>query len=136
MPSTGVRVLEELAAPVIEPHLIISTWSRRTIEHETGATAAIVERLASPGHRPATKRPSYRAARSGPTACAWHLAASNRGLDPHGVADNLLLRVADGDHQERRPLVLMVRETPLSVTSRTWRPRACWCQHFAPVPAF
>ncbi|GAA1512950.1 UbiX family flavin prenyltransferase [Nocardioides humi] len=135
----GVRVLEKLAEAGVESHLIISTWARRTIEHETGATVASVERLASVVHRPGDQASvlssgSFRTDGMIVAPCSVRSVASIA----HGVADNLLLRAADVTIKERKPLVLMVRETPLSVIhleNLTLLARA-GVTIFPPVPAF
>lgn len=111
----GVRVLERLAAMGVETHLVISKWARQTIELETDRTAAEVEALASAVYRhgeqsAAISSGSFRTDGMIVAPCSVRSAAAIA----HGLADNLLVRAADVTLKERRPLVLMVRETPLS----------------------
>jgi 4-hydroxy-3-polyprenylbenzoate decarboxylase len=110
-----VRVLERLAAHGVETHLVISKWARRTIEHETSRTVAEVEALASVVHAPGDQASllssgSFRTDGMVVAPCS----VRSVGAIAHGIADNLLLRAADVVIKERKPLVLMVRETPLS----------------------
>lgn len=135
----GVRVLDKLAAAGVETHLIVTTWARRTIEHETGESLASVERRASAVHRPGDQASvlssgSFRTDGMIVAPCSVRSAASIA----HGVADNLLLRAADVIIKERKPLVVMVRETPLSVIhleNMATLARA-GVTVFPPVPAF
>lgn len=111
----GVRVLEHLAAAGVETHLVISKWGRRTIEHELGIPVSDVERLASTVHSHGDQAAtlssgSFRTDGMIIAPCSVRTAASIA----HGTADNLLLRAADVTIKERAPLVLIVRESPLS----------------------
>lgn len=135
----GIRVLEKLAAAGVESHLIISKWARRTIEHETGTSVASVEHRASVVHRPGDQASvlssgSFRTDGMIIAPCSVRSAASIA----HGVADNLLLRAADVIIKERKPLVLMVRETPLSVIhlENLVALARAGVTIFPPVPAF
>jgi 4-hydroxy-3-polyprenylbenzoate decarboxylase len=112
----GLRILELLAeAGSIETHLVISRAGRQTLRHELGpqglerveASAAIVHPIGAIGASIA----------SGSFATQGMIVApcSIRTLSAISccLSDNLLTRAADVHLKERRPLVLLVRESPL-----------------------
>lgn len=116
----GIRMLEKLAELGVETHLVVSKWARRTIEHETGRNFVEVERLACASYAPGDQAArissgSFRTHGMIVAPCSVRSAAAIA----QGTADNLLLRAADVTMKERRPLVLMVRETPLSAVHLT-----------------
>jgi 4-hydroxy-3-polyprenylbenzoate decarboxylase len=111
----GVEVLRRLARMDVETHLVVSKWARRTIEHETGMTLDEVGAMATHVHSHGDQASvlssgSFRTAGMIVAPCSVRSVASIA----HGIADNLLLRAADVTIKERKPLVLMVRESPLS----------------------
>ena len=111
----GIRALEALRAdPSIEIHAIISKGARATIEYETDRTVADVAKLA---HVLYEEGDLAAAIASGTFITAGMLVApcSIRTMSSiaHSLNDNLIVRAADVHLKERRPLVLMVRETPL-----------------------
>lgn len=111
----GVRMLQRLAAAGVETHLIVSQWGRRTIEHETPYTVEELRRTAdvvhSIGDQAATlSSGSFRLDGMVIAPCSVRTMAAIA----HGLADNLITRTADVVLKERRKLVLMVREAPLS----------------------
>lgn len=111
----GIRALEALRAdPSIEIHAIISKGARATIEYETDRTVADVAKLA---HVLYEEGDLAAAIASGTFITAGMLVApcSIRTMSSiaHSLNDNLIVRAADVQLKERRPLVLMVRETPL-----------------------
>lgn len=135
----GIRTLEHLAKADVETHLVISPWARRTIEHETGCTVADVENLAYHVHRPNDQASvlssgSFRVDGMIIAPCSVRSLA---GI-ANGVADNLLLRAADVSLKERKPLILMVRETPLNAIhlENMLRLVRLGVTIFPPVPAF
>ena len=110
----GIRTLEVLRATGgVESHLVISQAATRTIAEETDLSVADVKALADVVH---DNRDIGAALASGSFITAGMLVApcSIKSLSGivHGFADNLLIRAADVCLKERRPLVLMVRETP------------------------
>lgn len=110
----GVRLLERLRDVEVPSHLILSTWGKRTIEHETDYTVAEVQALATTveGY---TNLAAPMSSGSFPTSGMIVAPCSVKTLAAIavGLADNLLTRAADVVLKERRPLVLLVRETPL-----------------------
>lgn len=112
----GVRLLEALAGlPDVETHLVLSRWARTTIELETSRSVAEVSALADVTHRPddvgaTISSGSFRTDGMVIVPCSMKTLAGIRA----GCADGLLGRAADVVLKERRPLVLVPRETPLS----------------------
>ena len=113
----GVRLLQALrAAPGVQTHLVVSDAGWRNVAQEQGLTRTEVEALA---HQVHDVRNVGAAIASGSFQCSGMVIApcSMRTLAAvtHGLADNLLARAADVMLKERRRLVLMVRESPLSL---------------------
>ena len=111
----GIRSLEALRAdPSVEIHAIVSRGARATIEYETDRKVADVLALA---HVQYEENDLAAALASGTFITAGMLVApcSVRTMSAiaHSLNDNLIVRAADVHLKERRPLVLMVRETPL-----------------------
>ena len=113
----GVRLLQLLReCPGTESHLVVSDAGWRTLQHELGMERAAVEALAHQAHDARNVGASIA---SGSFQCAGMVVApcSMRTLASiaHGLSDNLLTRAADVVLKERRRLVLMARETPLTL---------------------
>jgi 4-hydroxy-3-polyprenylbenzoate decarboxylase len=111
----GIRLLEALKNSEVESHLIISKWAQRTIEHETRYTLEEVRALASVVHSQGDMGASIS---SGSFLTEGMVVApcSVRTLGgiANGYGEHLVHRAADVILKERRRLVLLVRETPLS----------------------
>ena len=111
----GIRLLEALKNSAIETHLIISKWAQRTIEHETPYKLEDVRALASVVHSQGDMGASIS---SGSFLTEGMVVApcSVRTLAgiANGYGEHLVHRAADVILKERRRLVLLVRETPLS----------------------
>jgi len=111
----GVRLLQALRAADVESHLVLSGWGQRTIEHETGMSIAQLRELAAVVHG-AGNMASTISSGSFLTdgmviaPCSMRTLAAIAG----GNGENLVHRAADVVLKERRRLVLVVRETPLS----------------------
>ncbi len=111
----GIRFLELLRGlPGVEAHLVVSDPAKRTIVEETDWTVKNVEALAA--HRydnkdigAAIASGSFKTDGMVIVPCSVTSAASVA----HCLADTLLTRAADVTLKEGRPLVLVVRETPL-----------------------
>jgi flavin prenyltransferase len=111
----GVRLLEALNECDVESHLVISNWARRTIEHETPYTIKQVSALASVYHN-STNMAAVISSGSFITDGMVVIPCSMRTLGSiaHGYGENLVHRAADVILKERRRLVLVARESPLS----------------------
>lgn len=112
----GVRLLEHLAdRSDIETHLVISRWGRATIDYETDRTPAEVEKLADAVYKPddmyaPISSGSFTVDATIVVPCSMKTVAAIRA----GYSDGLIARAADVTLKERRRLVLVPRETPLS----------------------
>jgi len=111
----GVRLLEVLKGTDIETHLVMSKWAQQTLEHETGRSAREVRALASacyePGNMGATiSSGSFITEGMVVVPCSMRTVAAIA----HGTGEQLLHRAADVVLKERRRLVLVAREAPLS----------------------
>jgi flavin prenyltransferase len=108
-------MLEILGALGVETHLVLSRWARATIEMETGNTVHQVQALAtrSYGHQEQTAAISSGSFRTDGmiiAPCSMKTLAAVR----IGFGEGLIARAADVTLKERRRLVLVPRETPLS----------------------
>lgn len=111
----GVRLLEVLAErPEVETHLVVSQAARLIIAHETERTIAQVEALADRVYAPDDLAAPI-ASGSFATDGMVVVPCSMKTLSAiaHSYTADLLSRAADVTLKEGRPLVLVVRETPL-----------------------
>ena len=111
----GIRMLEALKHTDVETHLIISKWAQRTIEHETRHTLEQVRAMATVVHSQGDMGASISSG-SFLTEGMVVIPCSVRTLGgiANGYGEHLVHRAADVILKERRKLVLVVRETPLS----------------------
>ena len=136
----GVRALQ-LLAPMddIETHLILSGPAKTTIGVETEMTVSEGEGLADHGHG---SRDIAAPISSGSFTTAGMLVApcSIKSLSAiaNSFSADLMSRAADVTLKERRPLVLMVRETPFHLGHLRLMQQAAEAGAviFPPVPAF
>jgi flavin prenyltransferase len=113
----GIRLLEVLRdVPGLETHLIISRAAKRTLVDETEYTVRDIEALATRVH---DDRDIGAAPASGSFRTAGMVVApcSIKTLSAlaNSYADTLIARAGDVTLKEGRPLVVVVRETPLHV---------------------
>ena len=111
----GIRLLEALGQCGVERHLILSDWARRTIELETDYTPQQVLNLGDVVY-PADELAASVSSGSFQTDGMVIMPCSMKTLSAiaNGFSYNLIARAADVALKERRPLVVVPRETPLS----------------------
>lgn len=136
----GIRLLQVLRdAPGVETHLVLTPAARITVAQETDWDPRDVERLAHAVYRPADIGAAI-ASGSFDTAGMVVAPCSIKTLSAiaHSYTDDLLARAADVQLKEGRPLLLMVRETPLHLGHIELLGQAAriGCIIFPPVPAF
>ena len=110
----GVRLLEILKDLHVETHLTVSKAAEMTLAYETDKSAKDLSALADKRYAPGDMGAAIS---SGSFPCLGMVIApcSVKSMSEiaTGVTSTLLTRAADVTLKERRPLVLMVRETPL-----------------------
>jgi flavin prenyltransferase len=135
----GVRTLDALRDVGVESHLVVTRAALMTLAQETNLSpddltgrADVVHRLADVGATIASG--SFRTLGMIVAPCSVRTMSEIAT----GVTSSLLTRAADVTLKERRPLVLMVRETPLHLGHlRTMTALAEMGAVIAPpVPAF
>lgn len=112
----GLRVLELARKVGVETHLVVTPAGQQTRAYETDLSAADLAAMADATYRPAEIGAAI-ASGSFRTAGMIVAPCSIRTLSAiaYSNGDNLLTRAADVTLKERRRLVLMVRETPLTL---------------------
>jgi 4-hydroxy-3-polyprenylbenzoate decarboxylase len=112
----GIRALEMLRSIGVETHLVLSPAAKATIAQETDRKVSEVEALAAVSH---DHRDIGASIASGSFVSAGMLVAPCSIKTLSAVATSysadLMSRAADVCLKEGRPLLLMVRETPLHV---------------------
>ena len=136
----GIRLLEELRKDkTLEVHLIVSAAGKRTLVEETGRALGDVEALAHVVYDDrdvgaSLASGSFRTAGMIVAPCSIKTLAALASCH----ADTLLARAGDVTLKEGRPLMALVRETPLHVGHL--RQMLAFAEMggivFPPVPAF
>ena len=110
----GLRALDACRELGVESHLIFSKAAALTLAQETSLSLAEVNARADVAHKVGDVGASISSG-SFPTLGMIIAPCSVRTMSEiaTGVTSSLLTRAADVTLKERRPLVLMVRETPL-----------------------
>jgi 4-hydroxy-3-polyprenylbenzoate decarboxylase len=111
----AVRVLQFLKDMDVEVHLVVSQWARATLVQECGISIKEFSLLARVVHNDRDQAASISSGSFHTDGmiivpCSMKTLAAIRC----GYADNLIARAADVTIKERRPLILVARETPLS----------------------
>ncbi|MDG7001387.1 MAG: UbiX family flavin prenyltransferase [Nitrososphaerota archaeon] len=112
----GVRLLEVMKEYRIETHLVMSPAAKMTIAAETKYSVPSVEKLATKLYRfndiaASISSGSFKVDGMVVIPCSMH----TLGALASGVADNLLTRVGEVTMKEKRPLIIVPRETPLTL---------------------
>ena len=110
----GIRALDACRELGVESHLIVSKSAVLTLQQETGQSVAELNERADVVHRvgdigAAVASGSFRTLGMIIAPCSVRTMSEIAT----GVTASLLTRAADVTLKERRPLVLLVRETPL-----------------------
>jgi 4-hydroxy-3-polyprenylbenzoate decarboxylase len=111
----GKRLLEVLREKKVETHLIVSRAAEKVIRHELETSKKDLERLATCAYdvddlAAPLMSGSFKTDSMVIAPCSMKTLS---GI-VHGFADNLILRAADVALKEKRRLVVVPRETPLS----------------------
>jgi len=112
----GVRLLERLKEFDVERHLIVSSWGARTLLHETDLDLDDVRSMADVTYKitdlgAAVSSGSFITRGMIVVPCSVRTLAAIAS----GVTGDLISRAADVTLKERKPLILMVRESPLNM---------------------
>jgi flavin prenyltransferase len=112
----GIRMLQALRAAGLETHLILSRGARMTLSREYDWSVQDVHGLADAHYSPedmaaAVSSGAFRTRGMVVAPCS----VKSLAQIATGACDTLLTRAADVTLKERRRLVLMVRETPLTL---------------------
>lgn len=113
----GIRLLEELRAADIETHLVISKAAQLTLSHETDLRVRDVRVLADHSYAigdvgAAIASGSFRTDGMVIAPCSMRTLAEIAT----GVTSTLLTRAAEVTLKERRRLILLARESPLTLS--------------------
>lgn len=135
----GIRLLQVLKQHNVETHLILSNWGARTLVHETPYSLTRVQQMATKCYGSqdcAAAVSSGSFVTDGMVICPC--SARSLAAIAQGYGDSLVHRAADVILKERRKLVLVVRETPLSDIhlENMLRLSRMGAVIFPPVPAF
>jgi 4-hydroxy-3-polyprenylbenzoate decarboxylase len=111
----GIRLLKRLRDLGVETHVVVSRWANETIWYETPYTQKDIRALASHTYSvqdAAAKISSGSFQTDGMiiVPCSMRTLSAVRT----GFADDLICRAADVTLKEKRRLMMVVRETPLS----------------------
>ena len=113
----GVRLLEVLIAAGIEPYVVVSPAGRQVMALEMGS-GDLRDHLGASGWREEEVRDLASPLASGSFPTSGMVIApcstGTLGAVAHGISTNLIHRAAEVCLKERRPLIVVPRETPLS----------------------
>jgi polyprenyl P-hydroxybenzoate/phenylacrylic acid decarboxylase-like protein len=116
-PQLGIGLLRALRSlGTVDTHLVMSAGARQTVKLEADVDPSDVEALADVVHDPgdlaaSISSGSFRTLGMAVMPCSMRTLAAIAT----GVTGDLLTRAADVTLKERRPLVLVPRETPLNL---------------------
>jgi 4-hydroxy-3-polyprenylbenzoate decarboxylase len=135
----GIRTIQALREAGVESHVIITRWAERTIIAETAWKPADVRALADHAYDEDDLHASI-ASRDHPTRGMIVAPCSMKSLAAvaNGISENLIHRAAEVHMKEQRGLLLLARESPLSVIhlENMLRVARAGVIVMPPVPAF
>jgi 4-hydroxy-3-polyprenylbenzoate decarboxylase len=136
----GIRLLEVLSSiENVETHLIVSEAAEAIIKYETGKSREDIKELASFSYdiRDIGAQISSGSFRTDGMIIAPCTVKTMSAI-ANSYSENLLIRVGDVTLKERRPLLLLVRETPLHIGHLRNMERLCEMGAIVmpPAPAF
>lgn len=111
----GVEVLKALKEAGVETHLVLSEWAEVLLKEEAGLSAAAVKKIASKSYdyrNMAAAISSSSFLVDGMVVCPATVKTVSEIA--HADSSNLISRAADNMLKFRKPLVVCIRETPLS----------------------
>lgn len=113
----GIRLLEVLIAQNLEPYVVVSPAGRQVLGVELGS-GDLKDLLGNTGYREEDVRDFTSPLASGsfetPGMVIIPCSTGTLGAVAHGVSSNLIHRAAEVSLKERRALIVVPRETPLS----------------------
>ena len=113
----GIRLLEALIASGTEPYVVVSSAGRQVMALETGS-GDLKDHLGAHGWREEDVRDLASPLASGSFQTSGMViipcSTGTLGSVAHGISSNLIHRAAEVCLKERRPLIVVPRETPLS----------------------
>lgn len=113
----AVRLLEVLIASELEPYVVISPAGRQVMAVELGS-GDLKDHVGSAGWREEDVRDLTSPLASGSFQTSGMVilpcSTGTLGSVAHGISSNLIHRAAEVCLKERRPLIVVPRETPLS----------------------
>ncbi len=114
----GIRLLQEFISQGIEPYVVVSAAGRQVMALEMGS-GDLKDHLGSRGWREEDIRDLASPLASGSFQTAGMVvmpcSTGTMGAVAGGISTNLVHRAAEVCLKERRPLIVVPRETPLSV---------------------
>lgn len=135
----GVQLLQALKSLAVETHLVLTQPAEITLKQEMDMTPESLNALASHTHHPQNiaapiASGSFRSHGMIVAPCS----IKTLSAIAHSNNDNLLVRAADVTLKEGRPLILVVRETPLHLGHLRLMVQAAeiGAVIFPPLPAF
>lgn len=136
----GIDLLQKLKrVPDVETHLVISTWAKKNLELETRYSLRDIKGMSDY---------SYSANDQGAKISSGSFLVDSMVIVPasmktvasvaYGFADNLISRAADVTLKEQRQLIIVPRETPLSLIhlENLTKLAQMGVQVIPPMPAF
>jgi len=116
--ATGIiyaqRLLDNLPVPEHEVHVVLSRYAHQVIAEELPAGLRLAEGVVTHSLK-SMNAPFASGSNAFDAMVVIPCTMGTMGRIAHGLSDDLLLRAADVMLKERRKLILVPRETPLSL---------------------